>query len=172
MQHDQLVEMIRKATTEVFETMLATTLACGNPYVDDSAPGPQDGVVSLIGLAGPWVGSGMLACKAETARRISGLLLMQDFSAVDEDVLDAVGEVTNMIFGNVKTLIEELIGPMGLSIPTVIFGRNFSTRSLGRGQWTVVPFHLEGGEFDVHLCLTLAPQPQSAAPRPQSIAVL
>ena len=45
-------------------------------------------------------------------------------------MLDAVAEVTNMIIGNVKTVLESRLGAMGLSTPTVIYGRNFQTAQL------------------------------------------
>jgi chemotaxis protein CheX len=61
-----------------------------------------------------------------------------------------------MILGNVKTGLEEELGPMGLSIPTVIYGRNFTTRSVGNSQWTVVPFECAGETVNVHVCLTPA----------------
>ena len=163
MQHEQLVNMIRNATLEVFSTMLGSELQPGEAFLDNSTPGPKEGVVALIGLAGEWAGSGILCCNAETARQISGLLLMQEFAAVDEEVLDAVGEVTNMIFGNVKTALEEETGPMGLSIPTVIYGRNFSTRSVGKSEWTVAPFRWDRHEVEVYLCLSPAQKASSAA---------
>jgi chemotaxis protein CheX len=78
---------------------------------------------------------------------------MQPYEAIDEEVLDAIGEVTNMVLGNVKTALEEELGPMGLSIPTVIYGRNFSTRSVAKSKWTVVPFSCEGERVEVHFCL-------------------
>jgi chemotaxis protein CheX len=158
MQHELLVEMIRKATQEVFSLMLGSELDPREAFLDNTPPGPQEGVVALIGLAGHWAGSGILCCKAETARKISGLLLMQEYAAVDEEVLDAVGEVANMVFGNVKTALEDHTGPMGLSIPTVIYGRNFTTRSVARSDWTVVPFRMADGAFEIQLCLTLARQ--------------
>ena len=162
MTHDELFPIMQQATQEVFATMLATDLTMGKARVDQAAPGPREGVVSLVGLAGSWIGTGMICSTAEAACAMSGLMLMQDYLAVDEEVLDAVGELTNMIFGNVKTELEEKLGPMGLSIPTVIYGRNFNTRSVGNKDWTVVPFTWPGHAFEVHLCLTLA---QHEAPR-------
>ena len=47
-----------------------------------------------------------------------------------------------MIIGNVKTALESRLGAMGLSTPTVIYGRNFQTRRSGNQKWTVVPFAL------------------------------
>jgi chemotaxis protein CheX len=78
---------------------------------------------------------------------------MAEFEAVNEEVLDAMAELTNMIIGSFKTNIEERLGPMGLSIPTVIYGRNFTTRSLSRNDWTLVPFECEEGGFNIHVCL-------------------
>jgi chemotaxis protein CheX len=89
--------------------------------------------------------------------------MMSEYAAVDDEVLDAVAEVTNMILGNVKTALEERIGPMGLSIPTVIYGRNFSSKTVGKQEWTVVPFDCEGERLEVQLCL--AEQRDSMKPR-------
>lgn len=156
MTHERLVEMVRAAAHDVFDTMLGIRLEEMEPYVNDSAPGPSEGVLALIGLAGKWAGSGTFCCSSESAQRISGALLMQEFAGVDEEVLDAIGEVTNMVLGNVKTALEEELGPMGLSIPTVIFGRNFTTRSVGKSQWTVVPFRCAGETVEIQVCLAPA----------------
>lgn len=153
MSHEQLAAMIERATQDVFSTMLGIEATVGEPYVDEAPPSPAEGVLALIGLAGTWAGSGTVGCSAALARHISGRLLMQEFHHVDEEVLDAMGEVCNMIVGNVKTMLEDQLGPMGLSIPTVIYGRNFTTRSVARSQWSVVPFTCHGERLEVHLCL-------------------
>lgn len=153
MTHEQLSAMIERATRDVFSTMLGIEATIGEAYVDDAPPSPAEGVLALIGLAGSWAGSGTVGCSAALARYVSGRLLMQEFNHVDEEVLDAMGEVCNMILGNVKTMLEEELGPMGLSIPTVIYGRNFTTRSVAKSQWSVVPFICNGERLEVHLCL-------------------
>jgi chemotaxis protein CheX len=158
MLHDELAEIIQHCTRELFSTMLGTEIVIGKTYFGEEPATPSEGVLALVGLAGAWAGTGMVCSRAETARAMSGLMLMQEFAVVDDEVLDAVGEVTNMIFGNVKTALEEKLGPMGLSIPTVIYGRNFNARTLGKKEWTVVTFSWPGQEFEVHLCLTMAPK--------------
>ena len=153
MTHEDKVQAVRTAAHNVFETMLGTQLLDREPTREADSSVHSDGVVALIGLAGEWAGTGAFRCSAEMARKVSGLLLMQEFAAVDQEVLDAVGDITNMILGNVKTVFEETLGPMGLSIPTVIFGRNFTTRSVGRNEWTVVPFELDGEVFEIQVSL-------------------
>ena len=83
-------------------------------------------------------------------------MLLSEAPAVNEDVLDAVAELTNMIIGNVKSDLEGHLGPLGLSIPTVIFGRNFRTKSAGNADWIVERFCWEGEDLLVKMCLAPA----------------
>jgi len=149
----ELVRAIHTATEEVFTTMLNLTVTAGEMFVEKEEAAPTSGVVSLIGLAGTWVGSGSLFCSAGFAIKIASALLMTEYEAMNEDVLDAVAEVTNMIIGNVKTALENRLGAMGLSTPTVIYGRNFQTRSSGTQEWTVVPFFLGEDRMCVQVCI-------------------
>lgn len=151
--HEEMVEAIRSATADVFTTMLSLSVTPGEVFVEKEEAVPSSGVVSLIGLAGSWVGSGSVACSAACATKIASALLMAPYTAIDEDVLDAVAEVTNMIIGNVKTALENRLGAMCLSTPTVIYGRNFQTRSSGAQEWTVVPFALADDQLFVQMCI-------------------
>lgn len=152
---EKVAEAIRTSTQEVFSTMLGMDVQVVDIFAHSQALHPTDGVVSLIGLAGPWVGSGSIVLGSGLACKLAAALFMTDYDAVNEEVLDGVAEVTNMIIGNVKTFVEEMVGPMGLSIPTVIYGRNFAIRSLGNADaWTVVRFLAQDHAMEVQLCLT------------------
>ena len=98
---------VRGATEEVFSTMLSIPVAAQEAYQQSSKPAPANGVVALLGLAGKWVGTASLCGTPELARRISGQLLMPEFASVDQEVLDAVGEVTNIIIGNFKNSLDD-----------------------------------------------------------------
>jgi chemotaxis protein CheX len=149
-----VVDMIRESTANVFSTMLGVELAAGNALIESGTPEANDGVVSLIGLAGAWAGTGSVSCSPALACRICSLMLMTESTGVDEEVLDAVAELTNMIIGSVKNDLEPHLGPLGLSIPTVVFGRNFRTKSAGATEWTVVRFPWDAGELVVKLCIS------------------
>jgi len=148
-----LTNVIQSATREVFATMLGMEVVCGDPYIEQSPPPPADGVVSLIGLAGRWVGTGCVTCSGAFACLLTTQMLMAPADAVNDEVLDVVAEITNMILGNAKTALEEHLGPMGLSIPTVVYGKNFAAKSAGDGNWTVYPFQTEKGGIDVKIFL-------------------
>jgi len=154
-----LAQLVQTATHEVFETMLGMNLSATAGFLEKAPPPPAEGVVSLIGMAGRWVGTGCVSCSGPFACRISSQMLMTPVEAVGEDVLDVMAELTNMIIGNVKTGLEESLGPMGLSIPTVVYGKNFTTRSTGDGEFTVFPFTLDGERFEVKICLAPSRKP-------------
>jgi chemotaxis protein CheX len=147
-----IVAAITSATNELFSTMLDLPIESGDSMAKDEVEA-SSGLVALIGLAGAWAGTGSIACTGALACTLATQLLGMPVEAVNEDVLDAVGEITNMILGNVKTMLEEKVGPMGLSTPTVIFGRNFQTRSARVHAWTLVPFNVNGEKLLVQLCV-------------------
>src|SRR3954452_17345645 len=101
--HDLIVECITRASANVFSTMLGVELRQGEVSVESGSPDANDGVVSLIGLAGTWTGAGSISCSPALACRVCAQMLMTESSAVNEDVLDAVAELTNMIIGSVKS---------------------------------------------------------------------
>ncbi len=148
-----IVQCIRDSAANVFSMMLGAELGEGEVSLEAAMPEPSDGVVSFIGLAGAWAGTGSVTCSPSLACRICSMMLMTDSTSVNEEVLDAVAELTNMIIGSVKTDLEKHLGPLGLSIPTVVFGRNFRTKSAGNSEWIVMRFIWEGEPLHVKLCL-------------------
>ena len=144
--------------------MLGLELAVGEPRVEQEAPGITDGVFAFVGIAGGWTGSGTISCTASFACMLCAQLLSMEAKSVNEEVLDAVGEITNMIIGNFKTQVEESVGSLGLSIPTVIYGRNFTSRSLGRNDWVVLPFRHGREVMEIRVCL--APSKPPTVPHP------
>src|SRR5579883_1248066 len=163
-QHE-LAEAIGISTKDVFSTMLGLEIGPGEVFVEKEEAVPASGVVSIIGLAGSWVGSGSLSCSARLACRLASLFLQEQYTAVNEDVLDSIAELTNMVVGNVKTHLENRVGAMGLSTPTVIYGRNFQTRSARNQEWTVVPFDLDGDRMCVQLCIVPNPDAEQSRMR-------
>jgi chemotaxis protein CheX len=163
MQRSEIIQAVHAATAEVFSTMLGVEVEPVPVRTDRSNPSVVEGVMAFVGIAGPWMGSGVISCSASFACRICELFLMTEASAVNEEVLDAVGELTNMIIGNFKTAAEAVVGPLGLSVPTVIYGRNFMSKSLGNNDWLVMPFQCGDDTFEIRVWF--APAAESNAKR-------
>lgn len=163
----EIAEGVLSATRDVFATMLNLPAEPDPARQEPALPETFDGVIALVGIAGTWTGTGRISCSSHLACQIAGGLLMTEFHAVDEEVLDAMAEMTNMIIGNVKTILEERLGPLALSTPTVVFGRNFKTRSAGVLEWTMIPFRCGAEVMEVRFSLVPTSRLPSPLARPE-----
>jgi chemotaxis protein CheX len=158
----RVVQAIQAATEEVFVTMLDMTAdvlePSGSPGEDDD---PNGSLVAMVGLTGAWSGTGSVVCPPSLAQEVWSRMFMAEPSgdsfSLSDEVLDAVAELANMIIGNTKNSLEEDLGSLAMSIPSVIYGRNFRIRSLNGAQWVVVPFSAGGNRITVKICLAPTP---------------
>lgn len=153
-----LADAMNGAAAEVFSTMLNHSAQQDPPIVRHSIEVLNDGVVSLIGITGEWVGSGVLSCSSDCARWMSSQFLMSEYDEVNDEVLDAIGEITNMIIGNFKNKVAERAGPLAMSVPAVVHGQNMHTTTRGgTKEWIAFPVHC-GGHY-LELLAQLRPKP-------------
>ncbi|MGY1803306.1 chemotaxis protein CheX [Blastococcus sp. SYSU D00922] len=79
---------------------------------------PDDAVSSWVEVVGPWTGSVVLTCGRATAEELSRCLLAEHAPPIldDEDIADGLGELANVVGGNVKAVLP---GPSVLGLPEV-----------------------------------------------------
>jgi chemotaxis protein CheX len=122
----------------------------------DSRPS-ENGLISLVGITGEWGGSGVFCCSPVLASmiwsRMLGTTADHTRPVIDEEVLDVVAEITNMMIGNIKNGLEALTGPLAISVPTVIHGRNFQFKNACGLRGTALSFSTEGEHFEVRIAL-------------------
>ncbi len=153
----EVAELICANTEKVFVTMLGLTARVRPEDEKEAEDLQKGGVVALLGFAGDWRGSGSIRCSARLACSLSGKLLMTEFGCVNDEVLDAIGEIANMIIGNFKDDAACKLGPLGLSTPTVVYGNNFEARNWNGQSWVGVTFDCEGDPFEVKISLLPSP---------------
>ncbi len=78
-------------------------------------------VSASVSVTGAWRGHVVLSCSSTASKNAAAALLGVEFDEVTaEDIADALGELANIIGGNVKSLLPE---PCALSLPHVLLGR-------------------------------------------------
>jgi hypothetical protein len=79
---------------------------------------PVDRVSAWVDVVGPWTGTVVLTCGRDTAEQLTRALLREHAPDVldPEDVEDALGELANVVGGNVKAVLP---GPSVLGLPEV-----------------------------------------------------
>lgn len=152
---DLLVRSVTEATSEVFSMMLDMEVRFTGAVSDTATS--NTGLISIVGITGEWSGSGVFCCSPSLAglicARMLGTAVSETPGSVDEEVLDVVAEVTNMMIGNVKNGLEPITGPLAISVPTVIHGRNFQFRNAQGLRGATLSFEAEGESFEVRIGL-------------------
>ena len=160
---ESLTSIVIETTQEVFSTMLDMRVQCLGPAED--APSSEAGLIALVGITGDWTGSGFFGCSPRMAATIYGRMLGEcphsDPGVVNEEILDITAEMSNMLIGNMKNAIARLVGPLAISIPTVIHGRNFRLRNGSGLRGVSLMFEAEADRFEIRIALSPAPEKPS-----------
>ena len=105
----------------VFRDFLGTELETGRPFfVDKNEPHDWD-VSTIIGLTGEARGAVVISMKTSLALKLTGILTGSEHKELDDEVVDAIGEIINIIAGNAKRGLEESFR-LVISLPTIVRG--------------------------------------------------
>jgi chemotaxis protein CheX len=124
--HKEWIPLLELATREVFEMMLGCKLAAQSEIAVD---GSFD-ITGMVGLAGQMCGVLTVRCTAKSATLMASKMLGMEPAEGSQDVLDALGEICNMVAGNFKNKVAGMGDGCMLSVPTVITGKDYSLHSL------------------------------------------
>ena len=92
-------------------------------------------------IAGAWKGAVILDCTETLARRVTGIMFGVDPArATEDEIRDALGELTSITGGNIKGLMP---GPSTLSMPAVVAGRDYRLIVPGSRRLSRVSFACE-----------------------------
>ncbi len=110
-------QSLRDFADNIWSTMLGLALD------DGPAPEAEAYITGCVQITGDWQGAVTVELAAPLARRVAAALFaMEPAEVSDGEVGDAVGELANMIGGNVKALME---GSCQLSLPAVVQVREY-----------------------------------------------
>jgi len=142
-----------EGTINVLKTMAFVEPRAGKPYLkmDTRAKGDVSGVIGLTGSA---TGSLALSFTEGAICKIVSNMLGEDIKIVNDNIKDAVGEITNMISGVARKNLEAEGFYIQAAIPTVVAGKNHSISHVMGGPSLIIPFEIDEGTFVVDVCLT------------------
>jgi len=144
----------------LFDTMLGIKLTRGRPFIKDHCL-PEHEISGVIGLSGKAKGVVVLSLSKESALSATQVLLGgKRPETINADVVDAVGELANIVAGGAKAQLERLA--MSVSLPTVIAGKNHSVQFPSSVTPVCIPFDCEWGSVAVEVGLVEEPVPAPA----------
>lgn len=111
------------STSEVFKTMVGIEPERGNLYIKSDEKFPYD-ISGVIGLAGQASGFVVISMTEKLALKVVENFLGEKKTSLDDDVMDAIGEILNMIAGGAKQVFSKTGISFKISIPNVVVGKN------------------------------------------------
>lgn len=154
----ELSEIVADVCASVFRSQVDLADAPPERGPHGGLPTAEPTMSSWVLITGAWEGAVVLRCTRSWAARVAGAM----FDATDpsaEDTADALGEIVNMVGGNVKALLP---GPSRLSLPMVAEGAGGPVGGRGRGVVGRLAVESQGEPLVVSVLRT-----DADAPRPR-----
>jgi chemotaxis protein CheX len=146
-----LINPFINATLNVLETMAFITVTPGKPYVKKGSVAVGD-VTGVLGLTGVANGTIAVTFEEKCILNIVSNMFGETMETLNEEIADAVGELTNMISGQARRELEQMGKAFKAAIPSVVTGKNHSIRHYAKGPKIAIPFNTDGGDFTIEVC--------------------
>jgi chemotaxis protein CheX len=142
------VETFSSCTKKVFSTMLGWDIVLADQTQSRGFISKYD-VSGIIGFSGGLRGTLVVSCAAEMTYSAAESFLGSRPIAITEDVVDLVGELTNMIGGSSKDRLG--ISGIELGLPAVVSGIGHRVSFQPSAHVEILHFVCDAGPFTVEI---------------------
>ena len=148
----EVINPFLESVSNVLVTMATLDVSSGKIGLKQgSAPAPD--ITGYLTMNSPKM-SGAMAISFSTPviLELTKRLLGEEVTSIDDTVVDVVGEVTNMIVGGAKRLLDEMGYDFDMAQPLVLVGKEQEMKFSSDFPVITIPFTTEVGEFYVEMC--------------------
>jgi chemotaxis protein CheX len=118
---EKYIQPFVDVTRNVFREFIGADLEVGRPYFSKAETIDEWDISAVIGLTGEAGGAVVISMKTGLAEKLTDVLTGKSHNSIDDEVVDAVGEIVNIIAGNAKKGLEESFR-LVISLPTIVQG--------------------------------------------------
>lgn len=149
---DEIRAPFIESAQAVFSMMLGCNLKAGECIRSGSFKSSHD-ISGIIGFSGALQGTVVISIDQEVAFSAAEAFLGERPTAINEEVVDMVGELANMIGGNAKERMT--VAGILLGLPTVISGKGHSVSFEPGSHIEMIPFETPWGPMTIEIGLRL-----------------
>ncbi|MDR2550779.1 MAG: chemotaxis protein CheX [Desulfobulbus sp.] len=146
----ELSDKLIESTIEIFTGMVMMDISSAGEPVEKTGTFKKS-ITGMVGLAGTHKGILAVHLPNEVALAVTSNFLGVDVGEINEDVQDAIGEIANMLGGNLKTILSDRGRDIQLSLPSTIFGDEYAFSSQAESDQIILPFQSPNGMFYVEV---------------------
>jgi chemotaxis protein CheX len=118
---EKYIQPFVDVTKNVFKEFIGAELEVGRPYFSRADAVDEWDISAIIGLTGEASGAVVISMKTGLAEKLTDTLTGKSHDSIDDEVVDAIGEIVNIIAGNAKKGLEEAFR-LVISLPTIVQG--------------------------------------------------
>lgn len=146
-----MINALLNSLFTIFATMVRAEITAGTPVIkkDNIAKGDASGLIAMN--AAGTKGSVALSLTLPTIRIISGKMLGEEFTSLNKDATDLVGELTNMMTGGAKRILSEKGHDFDMHTPQLLVGERHEIVHHHGGQTVLLPILIDEHEFYIEL---------------------
>ncbi len=148
----QFINPFLEGTINVIRTMAFIEPRAGKPFLKNGDYAKGD-ISGIIGIAGSVRGSFALSFSEGCIVKLVSNMLGEEISIINDDIKDAVGEITNMVSGAARQKLDQMGISLTAALPTVVTGKGHSIVHLLGGPSLVIPFETDYGPFFADVCM-------------------
>ena len=128
------------AAQTVFKTMLGISAEMGKPALKTVNRTSGD-VTGIMGLVGDKKGTVAISLREKGAKFVYKTLVGEECESISQDVVDAIGEITNIISGQARKEFEKNDINLNAAIPMVIVGKEVEMNFITKIPIISLPFY-------------------------------
>ncbi|MCL1927237.1 MAG: chemotaxis protein CheX [Treponema sp.] len=137
---EQYIQPFIEVTKSTFKDFVGTELVVDRPYIQQKDAANEWDISGVIGLSGEARGAVAIGMKSALAIKLTDMLTNAKHSSIDDEVVDAIGEIVNIIAGNAKRGLEEAFR-LVISLPTIVKGTGHQIQwPHGQARIISIPF--------------------------------
>jgi chemotaxis protein CheX len=124
MTNEELMGPFIKSAQRTFSSMLGLDVQAENISVRENDDDSHASISGIVGLSGDIQGVVVLEYPLATSLTMVSKFIGEEFTEIDDDVADAIGEITNIIAGYAK---KDMFGlNVSIGLPTVVEGSDYA----------------------------------------------
>jgi chemotaxis protein CheX len=146
----KVINAMLRSMVKVFNETINTKVEMGKPQISKELAKGYD-LVTVVGFNGNLSGNLVYGFSSELGISIVSKMMGMPYDKLDELAMSAIGELGNMVSGNIAMNLEQIGKPIDITPPSVILGKEIQVNV--EGVILKIPAKIENHGFEVNMVM-------------------
>lgn len=145
-----LVNPFIEGALHILDTTALVKVSPEAPFLKNDFKSRGD-ITGVLEISGDLTGSAAITFSEESILGIVSAMFGEEMTEMNEEIEDAVGEISNMVAGHVTTKIAEMDKKVKVKFVEVLTGRDSEVKHVAGGHVLALPFKTTKGRVFIEL---------------------